>query len=52
MFWSTLTAVAVAASPGAEQVENIWGCAMVAGALCVLFALNAGFCAYMSMRRE
>jgi hypothetical protein len=52
MFWSTLAVVAVAASPGAKQATGIWQCAAVSGALCVLFASGAAFCAYMSIWRD
>jgi len=38
MFWST-------------EATGIWGSVVVAGALCLLFAFNAAFCPFMSMRR-
>jgi hypothetical protein len=51
MLWSTLALIAVAASPGAKEATGIWGTVMMAGTLCLLFAFNAAFCAFMSMRR-
>jgi len=52
MFWSMLALTAVAASPGAKEATGIWGSVVVAGALCLLFAINAAFCAFMSIRRD
>jgi hypothetical protein len=52
MFWSTLALIAVAASPGAKEATGIWGTVAMAGALCLLFALSAAFCAYMSIWRD
>jgi len=51
MFWSTLALIAVAASPGAKEAR-IWGSVVVAGGLCLLFAANAAFCAFMSVKRN